>query len=94
MARLPRDEAGGGLIEVVRLLEHVVQHLLFIPKGFAHGFLVLSDVAVVNYSVDEYYSVNHEKGINYNDQSIRINWLIDIKDITISEKEKSHPQFN
>ena len=76
------------------ILDDDKNEMLFIPKGFAHGFLVLSDVAVVNYSVDEYYSINHEKGINYNDQSIGINWLIDTEDIIINEKDKSHPQFN
>ena len=76
------------------ILDDDKNEMLFIPKGFAHGFLVLSDVAVVNYSVDEYYSVNHEKGINYNDQSIGINWLIDAEDVITSKKDKSHPQFN
>ena len=54
-------------------------------------FLVLSDIAVVNYNVDEYYSVNHEKGINYNDQNIRVSWMLDSQDFIISNKDKSFP---
>lgn len=61
----------------------------YIPKGFAHGFLVLSDVAIFSYKCTEYYHPEYEKGIIYNDPIIGVNWpLIDISDIILSEKDK------
>ena len=61
----------------------------YIPKGFAHGFLVLSDVAIFSYKCTEYYHPEYEKGIIYNDPTIGVNWpLIDISDIILSEKDK------
>lgn len=47
---------------------------LFIPQGFAHGFLVLSENAKVHYKVDNYYSPKHERGIAWNDKRINIDW--------------------
>lgn len=66
---------------------------IFIPKGFAHGYLTLSDIAVVGYKVDNYYNRDSEKGININDK--RINLLNDknFKNFTISEKDKNIEDF-
>ncbi len=61
---------------------------LFVPKGFAHGFLVLSEEAEIFYAIDEYYSPNDEGGIMYNDPDINIEWLIDDSEIILSEKDK------
>lgn len=66
----------------------------FIPKGFAHGFLVLSDEAEFVYKVDDFYHPNDEGGIMWNDPEIAINWPIP-KDmqIILSEKDTKHPPF-
>ncbi len=68
---------------------------LFVPKGFAHGFLVLSDTAELLYKVDDYYHPNDEGGIMWNDPEIGINWPIsdDFQPI-LSDKDKKHPPFN
>ena len=67
---------------------------LFVPKGFAHGFIVLSQSAVLSYKVDNYYNPKSERGLNYNDPSLEIDWEIDEKSIIINEKDKSYPPFN
>jgi dTDP-4-dehydrorhamnose 3,5-epimerase len=60
---------------------------LFIPKGFAHGFSVLSKTAHVIYKVDNYYNKNSESGFLYNDKTINIDWKIPKEDIIVSEKD-------
>ena len=59
----------------------------FIPRGFAHGFLVLSDEAVFTYKVDNPYAPQSEASIRYDDPDIAINWPIDAKDILTSAKD-------
>ena len=59
----------------------------FIPRGFAHGFLVLSDEAVFTYKVDNIYVPQHEASIRWNDEEINIQLPIDIKDVVTSEKD-------
>lgn len=59
----------------------------FIPKGFAHGFVVLSKKAIFSYKVDQEYSLTHESGIIYNDKSLDIDWKIPVKDIVLSKKD-------
>ena len=66
---------------------------LFVPKGFAHGFLVLSDQAIVNYKVDNYYSKEHDSGILFDDLDLNINWELNKSDIQISEKDLNLPQL-
>lgn len=60
---------------------------LFIPRGFAHGFLVLSDEAVFTYKVDNVYAPQAEAGIKWNDEDIAIEWPINPDDIILSEKD-------
>ncbi len=60
---------------------------LFIPRGFAHGFLVLSDEAVFTYKVDNVYAPQHEASIKWNDSSINIEWPVAAKDVVTSEKD-------
>ena len=60
---------------------------LFIPRGFAHGFLVLSDEAVFTYKVDNVYAPQAEAGIKWNDEDIAIEWPIAPKDLILSEKD-------
>ena len=50
------------------------KHQLFIPHGFAHGFMALTDTATFTYKVDNYYSQAHERGISFNDKQLDINW--------------------
>ena len=66
---------------------------LLIPKGFAHGFIVLSDKATVSYKLDEYYNPEFERGITYDDNDLGINWRIKNSDIKISEKDTKLPRF-
>ena len=60
---------------------------LFISRGFAHGFLVLSDEAIFTYKVDNVYAPQHEASIRWNDEQIHIEWPIDSKDVLTSEKD-------
>lgn len=60
---------------------------LFIPRGFAHGFLVLSDEAVFTYKVDNVYAPQHEASIRWNDKDINIEWPISADDVFTSEKD-------
>lgn len=64
------------------------QRQLWIPQGFAHGFVVLSETAVFAYKCDNYYSPEYDGGILWNDPSIGINWGIPEADIKLSEKDK------
>ena len=66
---------------------------LFIPKGFAHGFVVMSENARVSYKVDNYYNPEFERGLNFNDPSLGINWKIDINSIILNEKDTKYPEF-
>ena len=59
---------------------------LFIPKGFAHGFQVLSEIAIVNYKVDNYYNPKSDSGLIWNDKDLSIDWNLDIKPI-LSDKD-------
>ncbi len=63
----------------------------FIPKGFAHGFAVLSDVAVFQYKCDEFYHPEADGGISILDPSLEIDWRIDPADAILSEKDTKHP---
>ena len=66
---------------------------LFIPKGFAHGYVTLSKTALINYNVDNYYNSEMESGIPFDDAFLKIDWLIDKKNLIISEKDKSQKPF-
>ncbi|GBF48783.1 dTDP-4-dehydrorhamnose 3,5-epimerase [Leptospira ryugenii] len=61
---------------------------LLIPRGFAHGFLVLSEEAIFSYKVDNYYSKESERSIIWNDPSIGIDWQIPDTDLILSDKDK------
>ena len=64
---------------------------LFIPKGFAHGFAVLSETAVFQYNCDEFYHPEADGGINILDESLSINWQIPNDKVILSEKDTKHP---
>lgn len=67
---------------------------LYIPKGFAHGFVVLSQQAVFQYKCDEFYHPEAEGAIAWNDPAINIDWQISAEDIILSAKDKSHPMLH
>ena len=64
---------------------------LLIPRGFAHGFVVLSDTCEFLYKCDNFYDKMSEGGIAYNDAALNINWMIPEKDIILSEKDTHNP---
>ncbi len=66
---------------------------LFIPRGFAHGFVVLSERAIFQYKVDNYYSKESEGAICFNDPTLGINWGVPHDKIIISEKDKAASTF-
>jgi dTDP-4-dehydrorhamnose 3,5-epimerase len=66
---------------------------LFVPRGCAHGFVVLTDTAEFAYKCDNFYSKEQERGIIYNDDAIGINWFFEEKDLIISEKDKCLPRL-
>jgi len=66
---------------------------LFIPQGFAHGFVVLTPTVVFQYKCDNYYSPAHEGGIAWNDQDLNIDWKVPMEDIVLSEKDKNNIAF-
>ncbi len=65
----------------------------FIPRGFAHGFLVLSDTATFFYKCDNFYNKESEGGILYNDTELNIDWNFDLEALLISDKDKELPNF-
>ncbi len=66
---------------------------LYIPRGFAHGFLVLSDSCIFQYKCDNYYSKESEGGIHFNDPELNINWGLDLANAIVSDKDKVLPAF-
>lgn len=67
---------------------------LFIPKGFAHGFIVLSDEVIFQYKCDNFYAPESEGAIAWDDPKLNINWQIPINKIILSEKDKHHPYID
>jgi dTDP-4-dehydrorhamnose 3,5-epimerase len=67
------------------------KHQLFVPYGFAHGFVVLSDSATFAYKVDNYYAPEHDRGIAFNDSKLNIDWKLAVDELQLSERDKTHP---
>lgn len=65
----------------------------FVPRGFAHGFAVLSDEAIFQYKCDNYYAPEADGGISIEDDSFGIDWKIAVEDAILSDKDKKHPLF-
>jgi len=74
-------------------LDSEARRQLFIPRGFAHGFSVLSNSAVIQYKCDNFYKPQFERGILATDPSLAIDWKINISEAIISEKDLKHPYF-
>ena len=66
---------------------------LFVPRGFAHGFLVLSEVATFFYKCDNFYNKEADAGLLYNDTDLNINWQLPSAQLILSEKDKIQPTF-
>ncbi|WP_300286539.1 dTDP-4-dehydrorhamnose 3,5-epimerase [uncultured Alistipes sp.] len=64
---------------------------LFIPRGFAHGFAVLSEEVVFQYKCDNYYAPQSEGALAWNDPALEIDWRIPAGDVLLSDKDKKHP---
>jgi dTDP-4-dehydrorhamnose 3,5-epimerase len=73
------------------LLSEENKKMFFIPRGFAHGFVVLSEEAVFQYKCDNYYNKQAESGIHYADSSLNIDWKIPTDDLIVSDKDKELP---
>ena len=67
--------------------------MMFVPKGFAHGFLTLSDYAIFQYKCDELYMPTADAGVNFKDEELNIDWLVDINELIISEKDRALPRL-
>jgi dTDP-4-dehydrorhamnose 3,5-epimerase len=70
------------------------KHQLFIPHGFAHGFVVLSDSATFAYKVDNYYAPEHDRGIAFDDAKLAIDWQLALEELHLSDKDKINPNLS
>lgn len=66
---------------------------LFVPRGFAHGYIVLSDSAIFAYKCDNFYNKEAEGGIIYNDPTLKIDWKLPVQDLIVSEKDVVLPKL-
>ena len=69
------------------------KHQLFVPHGFAHGFVVLSDSATLAYKVDNYYAPEHDQGIAFDDDQLKIDWQLSIEKLQLSDKDRALPSL-
>ena len=67
---------------------------LLVPRGFAHGFVVLEDDTVFAYKVDNYYSPECDRGIAFDDKSLNIDWMIKKEELNLSAKDTKQPKLN
>lgn len=75
------------------LLSGDTHRQMYVPRGFAHGYLVLSDEAIFTYKCDNYYSKAHEGGLRYDDPHIAIDWNMYSPELKVSEKDLDLPYF-
>jgi len=67
---------------------------LLVPKGFAHGYIVLSETALFLYKVDNPYSQELEAGIKFDDPKLNIDWILPVTELKLSDKDKTQPSFD
>lgn len=87
----PDSETYGKQISIVLSGEN--QKQFFVPRGFAHGFLVLSATATFFYKCDNFYNKESEGGIRFNDATLNIDWKLDLDSLLISDKDQALPNF-
>ncbi|MDN3593914.1 dTDP-4-dehydrorhamnose 3,5-epimerase [Zunongwangia endophytica] len=87
----PNSNTFGAIFSIVLSEENKKQ--LFVPRGCAHGFVVLSETALFYYKCDNFYNKEAETGIIYNDPKLNINWQLEDDELIISEKDKVLPSF-
>jgi dTDP-4-dehydrorhamnose 3,5-epimerase len=75
------------------ILDEDNKHQLYVPRGYAHGFLSLEDETIVQYKVDNYYNPKFESGIYYKDPDLKIDWELFNENLILSEKDKILPSF-
>ena len=75
------------------ILDDVTNEQLFVPRGFAHGFITLSETSVFSYKCDNFYNKDSEGGIRYNDATLALDWHLPKEDLIISEKDLGLPSF-
>jgi dTDP-4-dehydrorhamnose 3,5-epimerase len=76
------------------LLSEDLKNQMFVPKGFAHGYVVLSETAIFAYKCDDYYTPEAEAGLRYDDDVLQINWTIPTTDMILSDRDKKWPDFH
>jgi len=79
---------------VDRVLSAENKHQLFVPRGFAHGFVVLSETAIFAYKVDNYYSPECDRGLAFDDSQLSIDWQVPSHELQLSEKDTKQPHFS
>lgn len=75
-------------------LSDINHRQLFVPRGFAHGFAVLSPEAIFQYKCDNYYDPQSEGSIAFDDPQIGINWMIATEQMIVSDKDRKHPSIS
>lgn len=88
----PDSESFGEYVSVLLSAEN--QKQFFVPRGFAHGFLVLSETATFFYKCDNFYNKESEGGIIYNDTKVNIDWQLSGEELIISEKDRVQPTID
>ncbi|MFY0483721.1 dTDP-4-dehydrorhamnose 3,5-epimerase [Flavobacterium sp. PLA-1-15] len=88
----PDSETFGEYVSVLLSAEN--QKHFFVPRGFAHGFLVLSETATFFYKCDNFYNKESEGGIIYNDSKVNIDWQLSGEELIISEKDRVQPTID
>ena len=87
----PNSKTFGHYESIILTAEN--QKQFFVPRGFAHGFLVLSDTATFFYKCDNFYNKEAEGGVLWNDHDLNIDWQLPAEDVILSEKDKVQPTF-
>ncbi|MBS1535350.1 MAG: dTDP-4-dehydrorhamnose 3,5-epimerase [Bacteroidetes bacterium] len=87
----PESPTYGQHVSVVLTAEN--QKQFYLPRGFAHGFLVLSETATFFYKCDNFYNKESEGGIAYNDPSLGIDWMLPEQELILSDKDKVQPNL-
>ena len=88
-----RDDSPTYMKYISIVISDETKEQIFIPRGFGHAFLTLSNEAIVSYKTDNYYKKEYEQGIRYDDQKLDISWLLKRDEIIISNKDKLLPNL-